>query len=591
MKTQVVLSALAGLAAAGMVKREVPQELSKNIYLDIVRQFLNIDNPKNITDPVFGLLGNAAAADGAGLVTNLDCLHQETADQAFTNAKAKGDIRGMGGALVYAASERNTGKVGLASVLCNETAVNPEVAALQQHQDPASPGAPELNKAITLKLAQLLAGIGANPLVALESGTFAPGDVSTILRVNIGRAQALTKSSQVNDPTAKGNTCDVADDKIGCIFTQRLLVLDASVEEISSAVQGITPTISATGELEPTNIDFSGLPVAVVTGDLPEIGNAAAVATATPAETKAAQKCVTIVSTVSKAAAAPVETGKAAGGQKGKNKGAGNGAADNAGQGELNSSPRAPNVNSTDKGADTAGGVNVQEFTGTLGAAAPPVISSAVERPFNVKGSTFLNIGAAITRSCDVQKNECSNAANSGAIEGGVQQCEAQREQCVAANALKIKKVRRGGAASRRATRTTSKQTFRRAADLGSCSNPTIEFGVGFEGRKEGSFRPVNNADFNHGSAQKIGIIAEFICNRLNDQCKAPSETVAQCEQASAAAVAATQDQTAADVFNSVLEGGGAAAAPAAKPAVTAAPAKAADNKGNAEVVTITQCS
>jgi hypothetical protein len=159
-------------------KREVPQEHSHNHFLDLVRTSLNLNNPKQIADPVFGLLGNAAAAGGAGQVTNLDCLQQETADQAFTNAKQAGDLVGMAGALVYRALERNTGSVGLASVLCTETATNTEIAAISQHQDPASANAASINKGITLALAQQLASIGVDPLLALEAGTFAPGQVS-----------------------------------------------------------------------------------------------------------------------------------------------------------------------------------------------------------------------------------------------------------------------------------------------------------------------------------------------------------------------------------------------------------------------------
>ena len=161
-------------------KREVPQEHSHNKFLDLVRTSLNLNNPQGIRDPVFGLLGNAAAAGGAGKVTNLDCLQQETADQAFTNAKKIGDVGGMAGALVYRALERNTGKVGLASVLCTITAANPEIAAVSQHQDPASANAASINKGIAIALAKQLAGIGADPLLALESGTFAPGSVSAL---------------------------------------------------------------------------------------------------------------------------------------------------------------------------------------------------------------------------------------------------------------------------------------------------------------------------------------------------------------------------------------------------------------------------
>lgn len=158
--------------------REVPQEHSHNTFLDGVRVSLNIDNPDGIQDPVFGLLGDAAAVVGAGQITNLACLHQATADRAFTNAKAAGNVTGQSDALLYAALERNTGKVGLASAACTDAAVNPEIQAVKQHQDPASTGAADINKAIVLELAKQLQSIGANPQDALRSGTFAPGDVS-----------------------------------------------------------------------------------------------------------------------------------------------------------------------------------------------------------------------------------------------------------------------------------------------------------------------------------------------------------------------------------------------------------------------------
>ena len=161
-----------------MMRREVPQEKSHNRFLDGVRVNLNLNNPAGIVDPVFGLLGNAAAAAGAGKITNLDCLHQATADQAFTNAKVAGNVTGQADSLIFAALERNTGKVGLASVICNETAVNPEIAAITQHQDPASAGAATINKNIVLALAKQLAAIGADPQSALLSGTFKPGNVS-----------------------------------------------------------------------------------------------------------------------------------------------------------------------------------------------------------------------------------------------------------------------------------------------------------------------------------------------------------------------------------------------------------------------------
>ena len=134
-----VLCSALGLAAPAshwsLNRREVPQEHSHNIFLSSVRTSLVKNNPDNIKDPVFGLLGNAAAAAGQGSITDTDCLHQATADQAFTNAKAAGDVSGMTNALIYAALERNTGKVGLASVKCSAIkATNPEIGAVSQHQ-------------------------------------------------------------------------------------------------------------------------------------------------------------------------------------------------------------------------------------------------------------------------------------------------------------------------------------------------------------------------------------------------------------------------------------------------------------------------
>jgi hypothetical protein len=96
----------------------------------------------------------------------------------------------MTAALIYRALERNTGKVGLASNSCTTlTAANPEIAAISQHQDPASSGAAATNKAIVLALAQQISAVGGDPQDALKSGTFAPGDVT--------------------DTTGAGNTCEL----------------------------------------------------------------------------------------------------------------------------------------------------------------------------------------------------------------------------------------------------------------------------------------------------------------------------------------------------------------------------------------------
>ncbi|KAK4699976.1 hypothetical protein P7C70_g6277, partial [Phenoliferia sp. Uapishka_3] len=156
------------------MRREVPQEHSHEQFLTTVRTSLNVNNPGGVKDVVFGLLGNAAAITGANGI-DPDCLQQATADQAFTNAKAASDVAGMTAALVYAALERNTGSVGLASVLCTAVkATNPEIAAISRHQDPASSGAAAINKASTLGLAVQIAAIGGDPQTALKAGTFAP---------------------------------------------------------------------------------------------------------------------------------------------------------------------------------------------------------------------------------------------------------------------------------------------------------------------------------------------------------------------------------------------------------------------------------
>ncbi|KAK3208179.1 hypothetical protein GRF29_96g1649764 [Pseudopithomyces chartarum] len=208
-----------GVNTFSFAKREVPQEHAhRNVNLK-VNAALSLDNPDNIQDPIFGLLGAKAAAEGAGSIADPDCLQQATADQAFTNAKAAGDVEGMTFALIYRALERNTGSVGLESVPCTSIqAVNPEIAALQQHQDPAADGAAALNKQIAQELAAQIAAIGGDPTLANEASTFAPGEIG--------------------DPTAKGNTCDDDADDNGCINTLGLRVDDLSEAEALAAAQG-----------------------------------------------------------------------------------------------------------------------------------------------------------------------------------------------------------------------------------------------------------------------------------------------------------------------------------------------------------------
>jgi hypothetical protein len=87
-ETATILLVFFGLATAAPVQesrnplvpryilqgREVPQEHSHEKFLTSVRTSLNINNPDGIVDPIFGLLGNAAAAGGLGKLTDTECL-------------------------------------------------------------------------------------------------------------------------------------------------------------------------------------------------------------------------------------------------------------------------------------------------------------------------------------------------------------------------------------------------------------------------------------------------------------------------------------------------------------------------------------
>ncbi|KAK1515141.1 uncharacterized protein CCOS01_13334 [Colletotrichum costaricense] len=485
-QTSTALAAFVAFAAA-----EVPQEHSHEKYLRAVNALLKQDNPNNIQDAVFGLLGNAAAAAGAGDVTNLDCLHQTTADSAFTTAKAAGDVDGMASALVFRAVERNTGKVGLKSVLCSETAANPEIAALSQHQDPASDGAAKTNKAITLELAKQLSAIGADPQLALDAGTFEPGDV--------------------NDNTGAGNTCDDANDTEGCIFSQNLIVKDATPEEIDAAVAGGAGNAKSGG--------------ANSTGKAGRSRNKSVLS-----------RTILSQRDIEGTGASASEMTR----RQSKNKNKNNNNAD---------------ANANNSTADAATGTtNVQTFTGTLGGPAPPVTSDpSADKPFSVNGATFLNAGAALQRSCAVQHNACANAANSGSGDISVSDCDAQEDDCLAASSQT--KLRRASGLNARGARrmriaTTALLKGRQAFEFGECQDPSIEFAEGLDGRKEASFAPAG--DFEHGSALNIGVISGFICGQLESRCQADEAAVAACQQGEAASKG-LKGQAAADAFNSAL--------------------------------------
>ena len=72
---------------------------------------------------------------------------------------------------------------------------------------------------------------------------------------------------------------------------------------------------------------------------------------------------------------------------------------------------------------------NSQTFTGALGgvAATPVDASGDAKKPFAVKGDTFVNLSAALQRSCDQQFNGCANLANGGDPTITVADCTAQK--------------------------------------------------------------------------------------------------------------------------------------------------------------------
>ncbi|KAF7966535.1 hypothetical protein HWV62_38060 [Athelia sp. TMB] len=90
--------------------------------------------------------------------------------------------------------------------------------------------------------------------------------------------------------------------------------------------------------------------------------------------------------------------------------------------------------------------------------------------------------------------------------------------------------------------------------DFGSCTVPQIKFATGFDNRKETSFEPVDQVSYNHGSAQNIDIITQFMCDTLVNSCNADATAKATCATAKSAAdtvTAKTGGQ--ADAFNAVF--------------------------------------
>jgi hypothetical protein len=89
----------------------------------------------------------------------------------------------------------------------------------------------------------------------------------------------------------------------------------------------------------------------------------------------------------------------------------------------------------------------------------------------------------------------------------------------------------------------------RAVADFGDCTKPLISYVRGSDGLKGWGYKPTNQKDFPHGASPDFHAIADFICNRLRNECMAPKETVTTCNWVTTFSSAGKDDQKA-DLFN-----------------------------------------
>ncbi|TFY51623.1 hypothetical protein EVG20_g10917 [Dentipellis fragilis] len=517
-----LLSITASTSAAPLgyrVRREVPQEHSHNSIVDAARTSLNLNNPAKIQDPIFALLGNAAAAAGAGSITDTDCLQQAVADQAFTNAKAAGDVNGMVNALIFRALERNTGSVGATSANCTSLkAVNPEIAAISQHQDPASPGAAANNKAVVLALAQQIHAVGGDPQDALKSGTFAPG--------------------KIGDPTAAGNTCDDANDEPGCIFSQNKLVDDATADEINAAVGGAGSAAAATtAAAVATTSAAAAASTSAASGNNVSSGSAAAGNNAAAASGNIGDFGFCSVPQIEFATG--FDNRKETSFQPVDKTSYNHGSAQNI---DIITQFMCDTLTNSCKADQTAKDTCATAKTAADGQTKG---TGAQADAFNAVFGIKTNFAAV----AEVNDQGVTVAAGAGAGTGTGTAIAAATTAAAAATTA-------AAAATATATATGSNNAASSSAvgDFGSCPVPQIKFAAGLDGRKETAFEPADLNSFNHGSAQNIDIISQFICDQLTNKCKADQTAKDTCQTATAAADAQTKGTGAqADAFNAAF--------------------------------------
>ncbi|OSD06465.1 hypothetical protein PYCCODRAFT_1464397 [Trametes coccinea BRFM310] len=184
--------------------------------------------------------------------------------------------------------------------------------------------------------------------------------------------------------------------------------------------------------------------------------------------------------------------------------------------------------------------------------------------PFGTSGSassgssnsTAAASSAAVSSTAAAATSSTANLAVATGTDDAADPCESVVTVTVtaAATATDATSTAVLAATSTSAAAATSTAAAGDIGDFGSCSIPQIEFGVGFDGRKETSFQPVDKTSYNHGSAQNIDIITQFICDTLTNSCGADATAKATCASAKAAAdtvTAKTGGQ--ADAFNAVF--------------------------------------
>ncbi|KAJ3086255.1 hypothetical protein HK102_013365 [Quaeritorhiza haematococci] len=400
-------------SSSSLSRREVPQEHSHDIILNEFRRILDLQPGRGgFPDPVFGVLANPAAATALSqtnlpnnIKSDAKCLQQNLADQAITTCKAvrPGDANCIATAVKFRALERNTQRVGLKSDICTATPQNQELVGIQQHQDPASQNAKaenaEIEKAVAKRLKELGLSTEAAVTGALETTTFAPGDV--------------------NDPTAKGNSCDAApgrpnaepvvasqdgvDPVTGIAFKQGDVIDCITLATVDNGVSKRVPAATREELLAAAGGAASGTQPGAGAGANP--GNGGAPATPTNPLVQTITTTVFVTSTA--ACTAPASPPPQMGGG-------------------------APPANGN--GGNGGNGDNLQRFTGTLNGVTAPAVTQDGNQ-FQVAGNArFNNIQNALVRSCDVQNNQCANAFN-GQRPGAtnpVSECNRQQQECIA---------------------------------------------------------------------------------------------------------------------------------------------------------------